>query len=184
MLAFGQCRGSHGGCARDVRAGIFCPAEPAKAGVLSLAAGHCRPRGQRRAARRRRGTEPRGRERIELLECPPEEPDVTGDAAADLSEAVAKLPDAYREVIVLRFYDRQSCAEISRGLDIPLGTVTKRLSRAYSLLRETWRRKRGQAPFAGTALRVLRTKGACPLFPKERHRHELPTVPRRTGRLS
>jgi tRNA dimethylallyltransferase len=25
--------------------------------------------------------------------------------------------------------------------------------------------KRGQAPFAGTALRVLRTKGACPLFP-------------------
>ena len=24
--------------------------------------------------------------------------------------------------------------------------------------------KRGQAPFAGTALRVLRTKGACPLF--------------------
>ena len=25
-------------------------------------------------------------------------------------------------------------------------------------------RKRGQAPFAGTALRVLRTKGACPLF--------------------
>ena len=25
-------------------------------------------------------------------------------------------------------------------------------------------RKRGQAPFAGTALRVLRTKGASPLF--------------------
>ena len=26
-------------------------------------------------------------------------------------------------------------------------------------------RKRGQAPFAGTARRVLRTNGACPLFP-------------------
>jgi len=26
--------------------------------------------------------------------------------------------------------------------------------------------KRWQAPFAGTALRVLRTKGACHLFPK------------------
>ena len=25
-------------------------------------------------------------------------------------------------------------------------------------------RKRGQVPFAGTALRVLRTKGTCPLF--------------------
>ncbi len=29
------------------------------------------------------------------------------------------------------------------------------------------RGKRGQAPFAGTALRVLRTKGACPPFPSE-----------------
>ena len=29
--------------------------------------------------------------------------------------------------------------------------------------RPLWR-KRGQAPFAGTARRVLRTKGACPLF--------------------
>ena len=45
---------------------------------------------------------------------------------------MAKLPETYREVIVLRFYDGQSCAEIGRGLDIPLGTVTKRLSRAYS----------------------------------------------------
>ena len=29
--------------------------------------------------------------------------------------------------------------------------------------------KRGQAPFAGTALRRLRTKGACPLFPVTAH---------------
>ena len=53
-----------------------------------------------------------------------------------VTEAVAKLPDVYREVIVLRFYSGQSCVEISRDLDVPLGTVTKRLSRAYTLLRE------------------------------------------------
>ncbi len=53
-----------------------------------------------------------------------------------MTEAVARLPDTYREVILLRFYGGQSCAEISRDLGVPLGTVTKRLSRAYALLRE------------------------------------------------
>jgi RNA polymerase sigma factor (sigma-70 family) len=54
-----------------------------------------------------------------------------------VAEAVARLPDTYREVIVLRFYGGHSCSEISYDLDVPLGTVTKRLSRAYALLRET-----------------------------------------------
>ena len=53
-----------------------------------------------------------------------------------VTEAVAKLPDTYREVVVLRFYQGHSCEEISRDLGVPLGTVTKRLSRAYGLLRE------------------------------------------------
>ena len=53
-----------------------------------------------------------------------------------VTDAVAKLPDIYREVIMLRFYGEQSCQQISRDLDVPLGTVTKRLSRAYTLLRE------------------------------------------------
>ena len=57
-------------------------------------------------------------------------------AGTAVAEAVDKLPDAYREVVVLRFYGGQSCAEISRDLQVPLGTVTKRLSRAYALLRE------------------------------------------------
>jgi RNA polymerase sigma factor (sigma-70 family) len=63
-----------------------------------------------------------------------EEREMRGDAA--LTEAVAQLPDTYREVIVLRFHEGQSCEEISRRLDVPLGTVTKRLSRAYGLLRD------------------------------------------------
>jgi len=70
-------------------------------------------------------------------------PDVSGrrescDETA-MSEAVAKLPEIYREVIVLRYYGGHSCAEIGRSLGVPLGTVTKRLSRAYSLLRERLR---------------------------------------------
>lgn len=58
------------------------------------------------------------------------------DVEQVLEEAVANLPDAYREVVVLRFYTGRSCVEIARDLGIALGTVTKRLSRAYSLLRE------------------------------------------------
>jgi RNA polymerase sigma-70 factor, ECF subfamily len=57
-------------------------------------------------------------------------------ADTEVTEAVAKLPDTYREVITMRFYDGKSCEEISRELNVPLGTVTKRLSRAYGLLRE------------------------------------------------
>lgn len=56
-----------------------------------------------------------------------------------LSGAVANLPAVLGEVVRLRFYDGKSCTEIARLKDVPLGTVTSRLSRAYSLLREALR---------------------------------------------
>jgi RNA polymerase sigma-70 factor (ECF subfamily) len=58
-----------------------------------------------------------------------------GDPA--LEEAVASLPDPYREVVLLRFYSGLSCEASARKLGLALGTVTKRLSRAYALLRES-----------------------------------------------
>jgi RNA polymerase sigma-70 factor, ECF subfamily len=45
--------------------------------------------------------------------------------------ALAALPEPYREVILLRFFGDCSCSEVAVRLGIPLGTVTKRLSRAY-----------------------------------------------------
>ncbi len=53
----------------------------------------------------------------------------------DLEGAIAALPEAYRQVILLRYYGNMSCAQVAQGLAIPLGTVTKRLSRAYAMLR-------------------------------------------------
>jgi RNA polymerase sigma-70 factor, ECF subfamily len=53
-----------------------------------------------------------------------------------LEAAIAALPETYRRVIVLRYYEGLSCQEIATRLDVPLGTVTKYLSRAYSLLRQ------------------------------------------------
>lgn len=56
-----------------------------------------------------------------------------------LEAAAATLPEAYRTVILLRYYGGLSCAGIARQLGMPLGTVTKTLSRAYALLRESLR---------------------------------------------
>jgi RNA polymerase sigma-70 factor (ECF subfamily) len=61
------------------------------------------------------------------------------DEDTPVREAVDRLPESYRELIVRRFYAGQSCAEISADLGVPLGTVTKRLSLAYSLLRQSLR---------------------------------------------
>ena len=70
------------------------------------------------------------------------EPDLSapdGPSGPQLSEAVAELPETYKQVILMRFYGGQSCAEISRNLGVSLGTVTSRLSRAYTLLRQALR---------------------------------------------
>jgi RNA polymerase sigma-70 factor (ECF subfamily) len=53
-----------------------------------------------------------------------------------LDEAIAVLPESYRQVILLRYYEELSCQEVAQRLDMPLGTVTKTLSRAYALLRQ------------------------------------------------
>ena len=83
-----------------------------------------------RAAKKRRTVQ---WEQIELADQSAKQ-----DACSDetVTDAVAKMPDVYREVVLLRFYGGYTCAEISRDLNVPLGTVTKRLSRAYDLLRE------------------------------------------------
>jgi RNA polymerase sigma-70 factor (ECF subfamily) len=53
-----------------------------------------------------------------------------------LEEAMAALPENHRQVILLRYYEGLSCQEAATRLGLPLGTVTKTLSRAYALLRQ------------------------------------------------
>ncbi len=60
-----------------------------------------------------------------------------------LERAVAGLPQPYREVVLLRYYGGLSCAQAAEQLNVPLGTVTKQLSRAYGLLREELRHDQG-----------------------------------------
>jgi RNA polymerase sigma-70 factor (ECF subfamily) len=53
-----------------------------------------------------------------------------------LDEAIAVLPETYRQLILLRHFEGLSCQEVAQRLEMPLGTVTKTLSRAYALLRQ------------------------------------------------
>ena len=62
----------------------------------------------------------------------------------ELRRAIARLPTAYREVILLRYYGGLSCGEIGEQLDAPVGTVTKTLSRAYAMLREFLQKEKTQ----------------------------------------
>ena len=50
--------------------------------------------------------------------------------------AINALGEEYRVTLVLRHVNGMSCEEIAEVLNVSLGTVTSRLSRAHRLLRE------------------------------------------------
>ena len=52
---------------------------------------------------------------------------------------LASLPDAFREVLVLREVDDLSYRDIAKVIDAPVGTVMSRLARARTMLRDAWR---------------------------------------------
>ena len=62
---------------------------------------------------------------------------IRNDEANALAAAIATLPLAYREVIVLRELEELSYLEIARVAAIPMGTVMSRLARARRLLRRS-----------------------------------------------
>jgi len=67
-----------------------------------------------------------------------EEPPAIAMRRADkdqVNAAIADLPVAYREVLVLRELEDLSYADIARIAEIPVGTVMSRLSRARGLMR-------------------------------------------------
>ncbi|MBE7465057.1 MAG: RNA polymerase sigma factor [Planctomycetes bacterium] len=66
------------------------------------------------------------------------EPVSGGFSQVDLREIVARaidtLPDEFREIVVLRYWEGLSYEELGTVLDLPLGTVKSRLARADDLL--------------------------------------------------
>lgn len=60
-------------------------------------------------------------------------------SADDLAVVLARLSEEHREVLLLRFVDGMSLAEISEAMSIPLGTVKSRLHHALETLRQDHR---------------------------------------------
>src|SRR5436190_7307545 len=56
-----------------------------------------------------------------------------------LNEAIAALPVQFREVLVLRELEDLAYKDIARIVDVPIGTVMSRLSRARRLLADSMR---------------------------------------------
>jgi RNA polymerase sigma-70 factor (ECF subfamily) len=54
---------------------------------------------------------------------------------ARLQEALSQLPEAFRTPIILYYFEDFSYRDIAAQLDVPLGTVMSRLSRAKGYLR-------------------------------------------------
>lgn len=67
----------------------------------------------------------------------PESVVMDGVLDAEIQEAIAGLPEEYREVVVLALVDELSYKEIATALSIPLGTVMSRLHRGRKLLQAT-----------------------------------------------
>lgn len=62
-------------------------------------------------------------------------PVAPADGRAELSQVLAQLPPAQQEVVLLRFVDGLSLAEIAQALAVPEGTVKSRLHNAIAALR-------------------------------------------------
>jgi RNA polymerase sigma-70 factor (ECF subfamily) len=66
----------------------------------------------------------------------PEQDLVRKQQRISIEEAIASLPDKYREVIVFRHQEDKSYEEIADLLNIPVGTVKARIFRARELLKK------------------------------------------------
>ena len=58
-----------------------------------------------------------------------------------IQSAVDQLPEAYRTVVRLRFFEEKSLKEISDELNLPLGTIKNKLYKAKRLLKKWLSRK-------------------------------------------
>ena len=61
---------------------------------------------------------------------------VRNDERARINRALASLPIAFREVLVLRELEDLAYKDIARIVDVPIGTIMSRLARARALMRD------------------------------------------------
>ena len=118
---------------------------PIKPWLLAILRNVCRAEYARRgalAAVQADGVEDAADEVSEHLwgEAPPspEAASLSRFDAETVQRLIAQLPDAFREVLVLREINDLSYRDIAEVTGTPVGTVMSRLARARGLLRDAW----------------------------------------------
>ncbi len=76
-------------------------------------------------------------EAVDPAAVDPEQASLRAAESKALADAIAALPLAYREVLILRELEELSYKEIARIAEIPVGTVMSRLARARGLLQRS-----------------------------------------------
>jgi len=77
--------------------------------------------------------------RTEVLVSPaltPEDQTDRTELQQKLSACIARLPDPLRTVVNARYFDNLTCNEIASRTSTPIGTITKRLTRARRILKD------------------------------------------------
>ncbi len=88
--------------------------------------------------RKQRKTEPSGEEVPELAAFSRRLSSVVADEHA-VRQALDRVPEPYREALILREFDGLGYDEIAERLGVPVGTVRSRIARARDLLaKQTW----------------------------------------------
>ncbi len=99
-------------------------------------------------ANRRRRVEARASLRVVEAVDSEDERRMSGDFGSVVQEEVQRLPEKYRSVVVLCYWNSLTQEQAAAQLGCPLGTVRSRLARARELLHRRLTR-RGLAPLAG-----------------------------------
>jgi RNA polymerase sigma-70 factor, ECF subfamily len=92
-----------------------------------------------RSGLERRNTVQEGENGLDDLVVNPDTPELALLRRADselVRQAIALLPPAFQEIVILADLEEMKYQEIADTLDIPIGTVMSRLSRARKLLRQ------------------------------------------------
>ncbi len=98
--------------------------------------------------RRRNGAAGEPLEEIEWRPCDgpdPEQSALAGDRRRHVAAALARLPVDMREILVLREIEDLSYRQIAGVMELPIGTVMSRLSRAREKLAEALRLRLGRS---------------------------------------
>lgn len=74
-------------------------------------------------------------EELDTVEGLPALESLSAEERMDLYAALEHLPNRYREIVQLRYFDGLTNREIAAQLDLPEGTVSSSLSRAINLMR-------------------------------------------------